>query len=41
MSQILVAESQQYLALQTSEDLIKRYKEVIEEINALIFSLEK
>jgi four helix bundle protein len=41
MSQILVAESQQYLALETSEDLIKRYKEVIEEINALIFSLEK
>lgn len=41
MSQILVAESQQYLNSEISEDLIKRYKETIEEINALIYSLEK
>ena len=41
MSQILVAESQQYLNSEMSEDLIKRYKETIEEINALIYSLEK
>ncbi|GET23775.1 four helix bundle protein [Prolixibacter sp. NT017] len=41
MSQILVAESQQYLNSEISENLVKRYKEAIEEINALIFSLEK
>ena len=41
MSQILVAESQEYLNSEISEDLIKRYKEVIEEINALIYSLER
>lgn len=41
MSQILVAESQEYLSSETSENLILRYKEVIEELNALIFSLEK
>ena len=41
MSQILVAESQQYLNSEISEDLIKRYKETIEEIDALIYSLEK
>lgn len=41
MSQILVAESQAYLNSETSENLIMRYKEVIEELNALIHSLEK
>lgn len=41
MSQILVAESQNYLSSETSDNLIIRYKEVIEELNALIFSLEK
>ncbi len=41
MSQILVAESQEYMSFGTSENLIIRYKEVIEELNSLIFSLEK
>lgn len=41
MSQILVAESQNYLNSETSENLIIRCKEVIEELNALIFSLER
>jgi four helix bundle protein len=41
MSQILVAESQNYLSTETSENIIERYKKVIEEINALIHHLEK
>ena len=41
MSQILVAESQNYLNTKTAENLILRYKEVIEELNSLIYSLEK
>lgn len=41
MSQILVAESQAYLSSETSENLILRYKGLIEELNALIYSLEK
>ena len=41
MSQILVAESQEYLSSETAENLIKRYKEIIEELNSLIFFLEK
>jgi len=41
MSQILVAQSQSYLSDETTENLIVRYKQVIEEINALIHSLEK
>lgn len=40
MSQILVAESQNYLSTETSENIIERYKKVIEEINALIHHLE-
>lgn len=41
MSQVLVAESQLYISSLESEDFISRYKEIIEEINALIFFLEK
>jgi four helix bundle protein len=41
MSQILVAESQNYLSTEISENIIERYKKVIEEINALIHHLEK
>ena len=41
MSQILVAESQCYINSDIANNLIIRYKEVIEELNALIFSLEK
>lgn len=41
MSQILVAESQIYLSSEISENLILRYKEVIEELNSLIYYLEK
>lgn len=41
MSQILVAETQNYLLKETSESLIDRYKILIEEINALIHYLEK
>ncbi len=41
MSQILVAESQAYLSSETSGNLILRYKGLIEELNALIYSLEK
>lgn len=41
ISQILVAESQAYLSSETSENLILRYKGLIEELNALIYSLEK
>lgn len=41
MSQILVAESQCYINADIASNLITRYKEVIEELNALIYSLEK
>lgn len=41
MSQILVAETQEYLSKETCENLIDRYKKLIEEINALIHYLEK
>lgn len=41
MSQILVAEAEKYISTETSEDLIGRYKEVIDELSALIRSLEK
>lgn len=41
MSQILVAESQNYISHETSENTIKRYKEIIEELNSLIHYLEK
>jgi len=41
ISQILVAEAEAYTPEKTAEDLIERYKDVIEELNALIHSLEK
>lgn len=41
MSQILVAESQNYLNSETAENLILRYNEMIEELNSLIYSLKK
>lgn len=41
MSQILVGESQKYMSSELTENLITRYKDVIEELNALIFKLEK
>jgi len=34
MSQILVAETQNYLSKETCENLIDRYKKLIDEINA-------
>ncbi len=41
MSQILVAEAEHYIFSSVSEDMINKYKHVIEELNALIHSLEK
>ncbi|MCE5332373.1 MAG: four helix bundle protein [Bacteroidales bacterium] len=41
MSQILVAEAQSYLSKDACENLIDKYKKIIEEINALIHYLEK
>lgn len=41
ISQILVAEAENYTTAEIAEDLIVRYKDVIEELNALIHSLEK
>ena len=41
MSQILVAEAENYISSEKTEELINRYKEVIEELSALIRSLEK
>lgn len=41
MSQILVAETQNYLSTETCEGLIERYKQLIEEINSLIHYIEK
>lgn len=41
ISQILVAEAENYMSSVIAEDLIIRYKDVIEELNALIHSLEK
>lgn len=41
MSQILVAEAQKYLSKELCENLIDRYKKLIDEINALIHYLEK
>ncbi len=40
ISQILVAESENYTTNEIAEDLIRRYKNVIEELNALIHKLE-
>ena len=41
ISQILVGEAENYTSALIAEDLIIRYKDVIEELNALIHSLEK
>lgn len=41
MSQILVAEAEKYISTEISENLIIRNKEVIDELSALIRSLEK
>lgn len=41
MSQILVAEAEKYISFEKSEDIIYRYKEVIDELSALIRSIEK
>jgi len=41
MSQILVAEAQKYISVELSENLIDRYKKLIDEINALIHYIEK
>lgn len=40
ISQILVAEVENYTTAEIAENLIVRYKNVIEELNALIHSLE-
>ena len=39
MSQVLVAQSEAYITLEKSEELISGYKEVINELSALICSL--
>lgn len=41
MSQILVAEAENYISLEKTEELIAKYKAVIDELSALIRSLEK
>ena len=41
MSQILVADAENYISNETCENLILKYKEVIDELSALILSLEK
>ncbi len=41
MSQLLVADSQAYVNSKQSEELLNDYKQVVEEINALIYFLEK
>lgn len=41
ISQILVAEAESYTTSSVAENLIIKYKDVIEELNALIHSLEK
>lgn len=41
MSQILVAEAEAYISYEKSEELIINYKAVIDELSALICSLEK
>jgi four helix bundle protein len=41
MSQILVAEAENYISSEKSEELITKYKEVAEELSALIRALEK
>lgn len=41
MSQILVADAENYISHEKCENLILKYKEVIDELSALIRSLEK
>jgi len=41
ISQIMVAESQLYITSVQSKDMIYKNKEIIEELNALIYKLEK
>jgi four helix bundle protein len=41
MSQILVAEAEKYITTEKSEELIDKYKGVIDELSALIRSIEK
>jgi len=41
MSQILVAEAENYISSEKSEELVNKYKEVNDELSALIRSLEK
>ena len=41
MSQILVAEAENYISTEKSEELIDKYKAVIDELSALIRSIEK
>lgn len=41
MSQILVAEAENYISFEKSEKVIIQYKEIINELSALIRSLEK
>lgn len=41
MSQILVAEAEKYVSSEKSEEIIVNYKEIIDELSALIRSLEK
>ncbi len=41
ISQLLVAESQHYISTENCEDMIREYKIVIDELNALILKLER
>lgn len=41
MSQILVAEAENYISSEKTEDMLGQYKKVIDELTALIRSLEK
>jgi four helix bundle protein len=41
ISQLLVAESQNYITHEKCEDIVTGYKGIIEELNSLIFKLEK
>jgi len=41
ISQVLVAETEKYISTEFAEDIIMRYKDVIDELNSLIHSLEK
>jgi four helix bundle protein len=41
LSQLLVAESQNYITSEMCDNLMSRYKEIIEELDALIFRFDK